>query len=177
MTETRGRCALPDAYLGEPSAADVMRTDVLAVEENETVGMACELISRAGYHHLPVIQGGRCVGVVDAETLHAGRLRGELTGQRVRVADLRISAPAEIPPGAPLRLVAERILARRADAMLVRDESDRVVGLITLRDIVRAVASTPRPRPPRQWQEQPAMFTIAPVLPARGGLPTGGSRR
>jgi CBS domain-containing membrane protein len=169
MTNTRGHLAPADADRREPSAADVMRTDVLAVEETETAGMACELIARAGYHHLPVIRHGRCVGVVDAETLHAARLRGELTGHQMRIADLRVSAAAEISPDAPLQAVAERMLERRADALLVRDASDRVVGLITMRDIVRAVASRPRPRPASHWQEQPAMFTIAPVLPAAGG--------
>jgi CBS domain-containing protein len=169
MTNTRGHLAPADADLTEPSAADVMRTDVLAVEETETAGMACELIARAGYHHLPVIRHGRCIGVIDAETLSAGRLRGEMTGHKVRISDLRVSAPAEIPPDAPLRAVAERMLERRADALLVRDDSDRVVGLITMRDIVRAVASKPRPRPARYWQEQAAMFTIAPVLPAARG--------
>ena len=169
MTNTRGHLAPADAHRREATAADVMRTDVLAVEETETAGMACELIARAGYHHLPVIRDGRCIGVVDAEALHAGRLRGELTGQQVRVADLRVSAPAEISPDAPLPAVAERMLQRRADAVLVRDDADRVVGLITMRDIVRAVATVPRPRPPQHWKEQPAMFTIAPVLPASGG--------
>ena len=152
----------------EPRAADLMRTDVLAVEDTETAGMACELIARAGYHHLPVVRDGRCVGVIDAGSLHAGRLRAELAGHPVRVGDLGITAPVEVAPEVPLQAVAERMLERRSDAVLVRDRSDRVVGLITVHDIVRAVAHAPVRRPPQQWQEQPAMFTIAPVLPAGG---------
>jgi CBS domain-containing protein len=169
MTKTRGILAPAPARRREPTAADVMRTDVLAVEDTETAGMASELIARAGYHHLPVVRRGRCIGVIDAGRLHAGRLRAELAGHPVRVGDLCVTAAVEVAPQVPLQAVAERMLQRRADAVLVRDAEDRVVGLITVHDIVRAVASTPPHRPPQRWQEQPAMFTIAPVLPA-GGL-------
>jgi CBS domain-containing protein len=168
MTETSGHPAHPQAGRREPTAADVMRTDVLAVEDTETAGMASELIARVGYHHLPVVRGGRCIGVIDAGSLHTGRLRADLTGHQVRVGDLGIDQPVEVAPEVPLRAIAQRMLQRRTDAVLVRDPADRVVGLITVHDILRAVADTPPQRPPQRWQEQPAMFTIAPVLPVGG---------
>jgi len=45
-------------------AGDVMSTRLLAVDGEDGLLLAWELISQAGVHHLPVIGNGRCLGLV-----------------------------------------------------------------------------------------------------------------
>jgi predicted transcriptional regulator len=158
---------LPDLYLEEPVATDLMCTSVLAVEATETVGMAVELAARLGVHHLPVLHGGRCVGVIDDRELLAARLQATVSGRPALVGDLPGLTTAEIGPYAPLSAVAATLLEEHTDALLVRTADGDVVGLITVHDVVRAMAHRPPRRPYAAWSQSAALFTIEPVLPAQ----------
>jgi CBS domain-containing protein len=135
----------------------VMTPAPACIDEGCTLAGALCLLLRQGYQSAPVTgRGGEVVGLLT----RAGLLTW--LGRRVNDADdvtLRqllqtpvtpaVEQPLRIEASAPLRELSRRLVAdEAAAALVVRD--GRVVGIVTLLDVARAVAhgdvpSTPRP--------------------------------
>jgi cystathionine beta-synthase len=122
-----------------PAASDVMTGDVVAVGEGETLAAAWELLARGRFHHLPVVRGGRCVGILDDRLLLRTMPPGTRTLGR-KVADLLPAPLVEVGPDTPLPEVAAAMQASRCDAAAVADDDGYLLGLITCFDIIATVA-------------------------------------
>lgn len=62
--------------LEERTVAEVMAHDLLTLAADDSMLMAWEVMSRAHYHHLPVVtDDGRLLGVLDTETLDSASKR------------------------------------------------------------------------------------------------------
>jgi CBS domain-containing protein len=125
-------------------AADVMTSDVIAVTEQETVAGAWELLARGRFHHLPVVRGGRCVGILDDRLLLRTMSPGAGTRGR-RVADLLPAPLVEVSPATPLEEVAAAMVASHRDAAAVVDDDGYLVGVITCFDVISTVAQRAAP--------------------------------
>ncbi len=155
-TDEKEHCAT------EVNVSAVMSQALLTVDASESVLMAYELASRAGIHHVPVMApDGRCVGVVGLDELRVWSI-GPLGQSRPPVGDLIDRADARVTRAATLQEAAAMMAAHHTDVVLVVEE-DRLVGLLTWRDVVRWVAGlagtdhgTPRSRP--------VLFSIDPVI-------------
>ncbi|GAA4147370.1 CBS domain-containing protein [Actinomadura keratinilytica] len=150
------------------TVAEVMTTDLLTVTAEETVPMAWELMCRARVHHLPVVDGGgRCLGVVDAATLTATWEPSSPLGARRAVTTLLPRrGPMCVRPEATLAQAAAAMLAVERDYVTVIGEHGELVGLVTARDLVAALAGVPGPDRTR-GSCTPSMYRIEPVLPER----------
>ncbi len=145
-------------------AQDVMSTILLTVSPDESVLMAYELMSRAGVHHVPVVTStGHCLGLLDAPTLMQEWYPAPLSRQRRPVrALLRHRTPA-VEPNDSLRFVAEQLDINDVDALPVVDGQGRLLGLVTSRDVVAAVAGRRR-HGRRDVESSPLLFTMTPVV-------------
>lgn len=154
-------------------AEDVMSTILLTVGPEESVLMAYELMSRAGVHHVPVVTSdGRCLGLLDAPTLMQEWYPAPLSRQRRPVRALLRNRTPSVEPKDSLRFVAEQLDVNDVDAMPVVDNHGRLLGLVTSRDVVAAVAGRRR-RQPSSDTVSPVLFTMTPVVPEQvdGGEP------
>lgn len=146
-------------------ASDVMTTTLLTVAPDESVLMAYELMSRAGVHHLPVVSPhGHCLGLLDARTLMQEWYPAPLARQRRPVSALVGHRVPSVRADDTLREVAEQMDVNEVDALPVVDEHGRLLGLVTSRDIVAAVAGRRR-NEDRPTSAGPVLFTMEPVLP------------
>lgn len=151
--------------------ADVMSDEVLTVAAEETTLMAWELMRQAGYHHVPVVgTDGRCIGVLDAETMAAVWDGGGPDRMRMPVSTVvGHRRPPHVAPSDSVAAAARAILAAGLDYVAVTDESDRLVGMVTAHDLVAAVAGRARTAMPGQAKGQvkhPALYRIEPVIPS-----------
>ncbi|MDY6761862.1 MAG: CBS domain-containing protein [Candidatus Nanohaloarchaea archaeon] len=107
-------------------AADVMHTDVVAVEPDDTVATATGRMTAEGFSQLPVIDDGDCVGSVTSR-----RLLDAADEEQVR----ECTGPAfpTVPAGTGIDAVKE--LLDSANAVLVR-ENDKIDGIITAADVL-----------------------------------------
>jgi CBS domain-containing membrane protein len=152
--------------LEERSVVEVMSTEVLTVAATETTLMAWELMRQGGYHHVPVLTpDGYCIGVLDAETMAAAwdgggpdRMRkpvstvvGQRTLPHVGVEDSVATA-------------ARTMLAAELDFVPVTDGDERLVGLVTARDLIATVAGQ-KQQVAAGHVNRPALYRIEPVLP------------
>jgi CBS domain-containing protein len=152
--------------LQDRSAAEVMASGLLTVSRDDSVLMAWELTLRGGYHHLPVVaDDGMFLGLLDSELLAAHWHEGGPDRNREAVGPLlhgRLRLTVE--PGAPVRTVAGLMLAHRTDAVAVIDDAGRLLGLVTVHDLVSALAGG-RDEGQSPGAHSPSLYRIEPVIP------------
>lgn len=130
----------------DPPVKRFMTTHLVAITPDAPLSTALHLMARTGVRHLPVLDGGRCRGLVvevDVARFVSGGSGSPLTRSTLHVADL--TRPAEpLPVTARRSDAARRMLTDHDDAVLVA-ERGRLVGIVTATDLVRSlVAEAPR---------------------------------
>lgn len=128
------------------TAADAMTPGPLTVTPRTSVAAALRLVRDNGIGHLPVLERGRILGVVRQERLLAltpseatTLSRHELHDALARLTVERAVEPAlTLPAGTPLAEAARYLLDRAANGALVV-EGDRLVGILTHADVLRAL--------------------------------------
>jgi len=152
--------------LDERSAAEVMTTGLLTTSQDDSVLMAWELMLRGGYHHLPVVaENGTFLGLLDSELLAAHWHEGGPDQNREPVGRLlRGRRALTVESAAPVRSVARLMLESRTDAVAVIDDAGRLLGLLTVHDLVSALAGIRHQDQPH-GPNPPSLYRIEPVVP------------
>lgn len=146
-------------------AAGLMTQDLLTIAAGESVLMAWELMGKAGVHHLPVTDDeGGFLGVVDAQTLTSTWNAVPQHARRPVTSILPSKPPPTVRPSATIREVARAMLEANADYVPVTNENGTLVGLITARDLIGALAGLERETAPPEGG-MPSLYRIEPVLP------------
>ncbi|MCD2195266.1 CBS domain-containing protein [Actinomycetospora endophytica] len=109
---------------------------VQVVHETTTVAEALRLLRHAGVRHLPVVDRGRCVGVLVDVDLVAAAVDGVGGG----VGPIARRPVPTVALGADAPTTARAIRVGGMDAALVMDD-DVVAGIVTATDVVEALAA------------------------------------
>ena len=120
-----------------------MVRDVVAIAAEARVPTAMQLMASRGVRHLPVVERGRCVGMlVEADLIrHLARAPGPLNAAvTVTVGELRRPS-RELSPTARISEAAHQMSLDASDAVLVIEQG-RVLGIVTATDLVRMLAGT-----------------------------------
>jgi CBS domain-containing protein len=129
----------PTAHL---SASDVMTSDIVTVTVTTTVGEAVMLMRNLGIRHLPVVGGGRFSGMVDDRLAAFAMLTA--TGPAAALEQPVGTVMTQFVPHAAasdsLQRVAHLLRTSRCDAVVVVDAQEHLLGIITVADVVSAVA-------------------------------------
>jgi len=123
-----------------------MITDVITVNPDQTLLKAITLIHQKRIRHLPVVQGGKLVGIVtehdvrkagasDSSTLSIFELNYLL--DRIKISSFMIKKVITVSPEEPIEAAAKIIYDHKIGALPVV-EQDHLVGLITRSDILEA---------------------------------------
>ncbi|WP_439681261.1 CBS domain-containing protein [Embleya sp. MST-111070] len=149
----------------ERGVTEVMSTALLTVAGDESLLRAWELIQRTGFHHLPVVdEEGRCVGLLERGDLAVACALPAISLAERYVGDLLSGgAQPQVSSSARLAEVAEVMHEHAVDAVAVTDDNEALVGLVTARDLVTALAGRTSPHGPRD--RGPVLFRLEPVLP------------
>jgi CBS domain-containing protein len=120
-----------------------MTTDLFTVHPEDVVDLAASLMDWRHIRHVPVEDNeGKLVGLVSHRTLL--RLVGQ--GMRgverapVAVKDIMIGEPITVTPATPTLEAIELMRAHKIGSLPVVEEGDRLVGIITERDLIRVAA-------------------------------------
>jgi acetoin utilization protein AcuB len=109
----------------------------ITVSDRTSVQEAIHLMEENGIRHLPVVNRlQRLVGWVTLGDMKQGLLPAVVTG--LSVADLMVREPITINPDADVETAARIIFEKKIGGMPVVNGDNRVIGVITVTDILGA---------------------------------------
>jgi CBS domain-containing protein len=136
---------------------EIMETKLVTISASERLSMVEDIMTLGRVRHMPVVQGGRLVGVVSERDLLRASL-SVLSEHRdaerrmflhvVEISRVMSSPPIVIGPDATIREAA-LLMADRKIGCLPVVEGDALIGLVTETDVLRWVAGVSSP-PARQ---------------------------
>lgn len=117
----------------------VMTPDVLGIVPSAPLEVALRMMVEAAVHHLPVVDDGRCLGVVHEQDVlwrlwSAVGVLPPTVGAVVRRPALAVAVDDTVP------VVARRMVDAGTDVALVL-ENGGLVGIVTGTDLLRLVAT------------------------------------
>lgn len=122
---------------------DVMTPDPWVVAPDDPVGDAWATMKNHGFRHLPVVDGGRVVGILS--TSDVGRYVAQVPELMVRrVADFMTPNPTTIAPDLPIEAAAAQMALRKFNCLPVV-EKGQLVGIVTTFDLLDALVQTIAP--------------------------------
>lgn len=115
----------------------LMIKDPITVSDRTSVQEAIHVMEENGIRHLPVVnRSQRLVGWVTLGDMKQGLLPAVVTG--LSVADLMVREPITVESHADVETAARIIFEKKIGGMPVVDGENRVIGIITVTDILGA---------------------------------------
>lgn len=141
--------------MGRLTVQPYMSVAPVVVGSERSLAEAHRLMRERGIRHLPVVDGGRLVGVVSQRDLYLlETLKGVDPGIEL-VREAMAPDPYAVAPDTPLAEVATRMAERKYGCAVVVDRG-AVIGLFTTVDALRALASVAGRRRTRRGEGGPA---------------------
>ena len=133
---------------------DAMHHRAVTIGAHELLSAAVVAMQELGVKRLPVVQAGRVVGIVtDGEVRRAlpalseGLSAWAFTDRvgRMRVSQIMRRPALTTTPGTPLAAAIRVMLDRRVGGLpVVQPDTDELLGMLTLTDVLRAEEHQPR---------------------------------
>lgn len=122
-----------------PTVQKYMTTSPHTIGRDQPMSDAHNVMRTHRIRHLPVLSGGRIVGIVSAGDLHLVETSGDVDPTRVLVEDAMTPEPYCVPPEAPLDEVVMAMAAHKYGCVVV-EQNHKVVGIFTTVDVCTAFA-------------------------------------
>jgi CBS domain-containing membrane protein len=131
--------------------SEIMTRDVITLLEEDNLESVGATLARFRFHHLPVVDGRRLVGMMSQRDMLRFTVAGVDRSPPARMREARfleqtfvrdVMHPDVITarPDESVQSAAERMLAHRFGALPVVDDQENLIGIVTENDIVRSVA-------------------------------------
>ena len=138
---------------------DIMSTPVRSVNPDTTMAEAGQVMLRCGHSGLPVIEGGRLVGIISRRDLDKANHHGL---ENAPVKGFMSSQVVVVAAGASLEEVQRILITKDIGRLPVVDDSGGVVGIVTRTDVLRTLHGKSYPH----WYQ--ANYRSRPDLDALG---------
>jgi len=122
-----------------PLIQKYMTTSPHSVGVDQPLSRAHEIMHEHTIRHLPVLRGGKLVGIITDRDLHLVESLKDVDPKEVLVEEAMTSSVYEVQPETPLDEVVESMGAHKYGCAVVM-QSGKVVGIFTTVDLCRAFA-------------------------------------
>ncbi len=119
--------------------ADFMTEAPQSIGQEQTIASAEQLMRQLDVRHLPVLHGGRLVGILSQRDVQLIHTLKDVEPARVLVEEAMSQAPYRVSPTEPLGRVASEMATNKYGAALVMDGS-RLAGVFTTVDALKILA-------------------------------------
>lgn len=116
---------------------ELMNKDVVTCHPTEKLNIILNKLELFNIAGMPVVDKGRLVGIVCQSDILKGLRNGSMT--ELSVADVMTAEVVTVPPTESAVLVAKIMVEKRINRVPIV-ENDKVVGIVTRGDIIKAVA-------------------------------------
>lgn len=122
-----------------PSIQKYMTTQPHSIGEDQTMTLAHRMMREHRFRHLPVLKGGKLVGLLSDRDLHLVESLRDVDPDKVLIADAMTPAPYTVSPDSPLDDVVATMAQHKYGCAVVM-QNDKLVGIFTTVDACRAFA-------------------------------------
>jgi acetoin utilization protein AcuB len=127
--------------MSTPTIERYMCHDPITIDQSEPVSRARRLMQTHQIRHLPVVRDGKLVGIVSQRDIYHFDANPEIDPSRVSVTEAMTPKPYAVGPEALIRDVAAEMASRRCGAVVIVDQRQHVLGLLTAVDGLRALSA------------------------------------
>jgi acetoin utilization protein AcuB len=120
--------------------SEVMTKSLHTINSEIPLEQAKRQMAEYGVRHLPVLHGGRCVGILSDRDLKLAYIVEADKAAKIRVGDACQSEVYSVLATTPLREVAAHMGEHGIGSALIVDEREKVIGIFTTTDACRALA-------------------------------------
>ena len=122
-----------------PAIAKYMTPSPHSIGAEQSLERAQQVMREHGIRHLPVLHGGRLVGILTDRDLQVLETVKDVDAKLVVVSDAMATSVYAVSPVTPLDQVAREMAEHKYGSTVVM-EQHRVVGIFTTVDACRALA-------------------------------------
>lgn len=119
---------------------DVMTPAPFTIGDDQPVSSAKHEMASRGIRHIPVLHGGRCVGVVSDRDLKLVNGLEQQAGAPLVVRDVCTPEVYTVPLNESVKNVAAHMAETGIGSAVVIDEREKVVGIFTVTDACRLLS-------------------------------------
>lgn len=126
--------------------SEAIITNPICVEQGDTLETVNKLINGEGLSHLPVVENGKLVGVVDMADLSSRYLKimeqnesCEQCVAEINVHQIMNTSPVTVLESDSLDLIMEVFLSNDVKGLIVVDNANNLKGLITSFDLLEYI--------------------------------------
>lgn len=163
--------------------SDHMTKTIHSIGREQPLSRAHELMRELRIRHLPVLEGGKLVGLVSQRDLHLIETLSDVDPSKVPVEEAMMPSPYLVGPDAPV-LEVVRVMTRRKIGSAVVMQGERVVGVFTtidalrlLGDLLEAEAGDKRGEARDEAGDEPRVRAKAPRTASRPARPKSAGAR
>lgn len=120
-----------------PSVQKYMTVLPHSIGVDQTLAHAEKMMTELRVRHLPVLDGGRIVGVLSDRDVKLVESFKDVDPEKVKVDEAYSPDPYIVNPGTPLNEICETMAAKRYSCVLIED-NHKLVGIFTWIDALRA---------------------------------------
>jgi acetoin utilization protein AcuB len=151
----------------------VMTRSVHTIGTKSPLAEAHRVMNAQGIRHLPVLEGGRLVGMLSQRDLHLIETLKDVDPKEVSVEEAMSQDCYVVPPETPLAAVAEEMHRHKYGSAVIA-RGAQVLGIFTTTDALSALAAVlSRPAPARKAAPRKAAAKKAARPAARKSKPAG----
>lgn len=121
-----------------PAIQKYMTTSPHSIGQEQTLSMAHRLMTDHAIRHLPVLHGGKLVGIITDRDLRLVESLRDVDPEKVLVEDAMSTAVYSVSPDTPLDVVSAEMAAQKYGSAVVM-QNDKVVGIFTTVDVCNAL--------------------------------------
>ncbi|MEM3437289.1 MAG: CBS domain-containing protein [Nitrososphaerales archaeon] len=121
---------------------DVMIKEVITIDEEESVAKACEIMGEKHIGSLIVVSQSKPIGIFTERDLLSKIILKRLDLDKIKIKDY-MSTPLTVINSEFDLKEAARIMSQLKIRRLPVVEGEKLIGILTSADIVRALAKTP----------------------------------
>ncbi len=121
---------------------EVMTQTPHTIGREQTLAIARELMRAFDVRHLPVLEGGKLVGVLSERDVNLLETFRDVDPHKTRVEEAMSPVPYSVTGGTSLARVAHEMAEHRYGSTVVVDDHGKVVGVFTTTDALRWIDRT-----------------------------------
>ena len=123
----------------EPMVRDFMTKSPRTIGVDQTLEKARRMMIDSRIRHLPVLKAGQLVGVLSDRDIEMVESFKDVDATQVTIEEAYTPEPYSVEPETPLTEVCREMMSRKYGSALVVDKKNRLVGIFTWIDALRAL--------------------------------------